>query len=473
MPDLQNKDVSLLRLKEPVFLSLVKHPANRTSFKVVRSEKEGLGDIVHRIRTRKAQRADGSLLSITLPSGTTQEEANSIVDIFALGDEYVLEVGATGEFFLRKAHNIGDSDIIEMDIGNGFMAQIDQAAFVARADTTISGVTVTSIRFEEDIWDSGKQSTWLKDKEIPFEGSLQKNSVIKRHSVPEDIETKEIEIEKGVFATIARSEGTDIPKRIYRSVIEIAYGQFGYGHLDFIQSIADEKFSYDSEEAIYTLQNILDNILLYSLLPLDERKILVKNALESFNLYVSSLIDALPAEVVRQARADRKIQQEADKMAGETKDTEQEIKRSDTPEVKTTEEGATTEQVTRSDETDVSVNYVTREDMAKAVTEAVTAAMEGYQTETAKRSEESEKGLTETLTTIKDTVVGVKESLDTVTRSIGKLQSEVDEIGGSTVTHETEDEASTLTEEQVKQRSDDGPFGGMFGDRFDGLNPSR
>ena len=476
MPDIESKDVALMQLVEPKFLSLVKNPANRAGFKIVRSEDGALQNISKRKTVRK--RADHKLISIKLPSGISEEDANMIVETFDLGADYLLETTSDGDYILRKANSTTPEHTIDMNIGNGFVAEIDAEAFTTtRSDSAIVGATVTTIRFEGDKWNEATVKGWSESKNIQsIPEKTESGYLINRHEVPESVQLQDILIEEGVNVSIARTESNDIPHTIYRAVIEQAYGNFGYGHIDFLQGIADSEFSRNADDAIYMLRDILDNILFYSALRLDERKALVQNALESFNSYISGLIDALPPTVVVQARLDKlNIRQEADKMATSKENTKA-VERDDatqTEEVATKEVSAT-EEVTRAEETtktevkeESTSDYVTRSDLETIVADAVTAAMAKVETDSAARSDKDKESFSDALATIATAVEGIKESTDKVQRSVKELNTEVEDLGGATMTRSTEEGSTDQTEEQVQRSVENStPFDGMFGDRF-------
>src|SRR5690606_25059495 len=107
-----------------------------------------------------------------------------------------------------------------------------------------------------------------------------------------------VRLDKGVSALVCRAESNDVPVLITRAVTTSAYGQYGYGHLSFVSALADPEFSSKIDNANYVLWDVVDNIMFYSGLPLQERLVLLGAALEDYGTYVKAVIEALPASVL-------------------------------------------------------------------------------------------------------------------------------------------------------------------------------
>ena len=479
---IETRDAQLMQLVEPQFVTLTKKPANKTSFKVLR-DATGAEQIIR--KRKKVKRGDENLVSIDLPAGITREEAEAYMEIFSLGEEFTL----TGDEESGFRYVRGDEDktkTVSIDIGGGVTANVRASVFERAEDTKITGVTLVGVEFA-NTFDEDQASEWLESKGVAFreEGLVETNGlwVAVRYEVPEEQEVRRVDIEEGVVGLVCRTESVDIPQQVYRSVIEEAYGSWGWGSLDFNQAVADYSFSYWAEDAIYMLRDTLYNILFYSMLPVDERKVLVKNACDQFSNYIASLIDALPREVARQARAESNANMETNTMA--TKDTthgkkpeDRKTERNDN--AKATDKNVQGDAPNKDDQEQP--QFITRTEVQEIMDETITAKLgEALSPDTLKaafgaalgmkRADEEEetdptmkalKDMAASIGTITEGLSGIKEEMQT-------MRKDIDEVGASTVKRgDNGDEEEEEEEEGEETRRSDGKgsvFKGMFGSR--------
>jgi len=482
------REVGIMELVEPEYLSLVGSPANRTGFKIIRSNNTKEGTMAHKdrnIRVRsKALRSDGSLLSLDFPTGLSEEDAADLFASFSLGDDYELARDDNGDFYAKRK----DSDDVEgvpIELGNGYTATVSAAA-ITRSDKSVAGVTLVGLEFDENFVGVDAVKQWLEDKEINFkEGgveSFEGGTAVTRHDVPEGTEVRKVRLDVGVTGLVSKTADNDVPTKVYRSVVEQSYGNWGWGHLNFGTALADPAFSDASWDAIWVLRDVLENVVLYSGLPLDDRKSLVQNACDQFVTYMTGLIDALPNGVIEQARADRKSKQETSDMAKNDEGKEgKTVKREDGTE---NQDVDNTEGTDTTQDDDKGGEFVTRKDLETVVAAAVTSAMENVARnedgegedgsddkgeETVTRSDESGE-ISESLKILAGAIEKQGQALEKITRSVGTLKDEVEDLGGTTtVSRSDDDDSSDLDEEDgelVKRKDGETCFTGMFGDRF-------
>jgi len=278
----------------------VKTPANRTGFKIVRDANQEEGGLPR--RRRRAQNTDSSLMSITLPADTTEEDAEVLFEQFGLSEEkYEIARDEAGVYLKRK--QVDDTvETTEIQLPNGITAVISKAAFDANIQRSEDhpSIAVTKITFTNI--NRADAEDWLTDKDISFNAEdlfeLGSEQVYVRYDTPESAKIKNVQIEENITATITQTRSDDIPQRMYRGIVEQAYGQYGWGHVDFLQAMADEIFSQDSDNAIWWLRRVLDEIVFYSGLPLEDRLALMQNAVGEFLAWMSSLMQALPRSVI-------------------------------------------------------------------------------------------------------------------------------------------------------------------------------
>ena len=446
---IRKREVGLMKLANSEFLSLVKSPSNKTGFKIIRKDDGAMQKI--RIR-EKAKRNDSALLAISFPEGTTEEEAIQLMETFDLGEDYSVYRDEDGNYILKRVDAESSEYAQAIEMGNGFSALVDSSA-IQRSDKTVTGVTLIGFEFisgqkREDV------EEWLNTRDISgykmsTEGDV---TIVHRHETKE--ETRKIKIEEGIYAVVCRSSDTDVPEKVYRAVVDASYGNWGWGHLNFATALADPEFTDKSWDAIYILRDVLENIILYSGLPLDDRKTLLQNACEQFASYMGGLMDALPRGLIEKATNsdDKTVKQEPNDMA---KKEETKVERSDaTPDTDKGNENKANENT---------AEYVTRDELKGVVAEAVTEAMKSH----VERTDENTDKVASALAALGDAVSKINENVDTVTRSVKEIKEEVDDLGGETVARSDDDDGDdTGEQETVKRDENASPFAGMFGDRF-------
>lgn len=505
----KRREAQLVTLKEPVAMSLVEKPANRTGFKVIRNdESEPETEKMTTSRTNRkprkkvpAQKRDDTLYLITLPEGISNEEAEYIRSSFGMEDDYEVYQADTGRYYLRRK-NIENFDEImgsslAFDMGNGFTAHIDPVAFdgTATRNEGFHGVTLVQLTF--DGYDIKETKEWLDAKGVDFQengAEVVEGGVIVTRQEFDPVDGRKVRIGDGVTGVVVRAAENDVPDHLYRAVIESAYGDYGWGLLDFSQYLAAPHYASASWDGIYALSEVLENVTLYSGLPLDERMRLVDNALEQFGAYFKALIQAMPREAISASqRFDRKNQeavmpkQTDDKVEARTDETTAE-----TAEVKAEAAADTTE--TRSDETAADTTetkteevteqradepagdeYVTKEVLSAVVAEAVTAALAAREDagttdeQTAARTDTDEETqeVSEADKTLASGIEALANATKALTERMDSFDKKLDNYGES-VEARSEQTDEGAQEKSEQKRSD--PFDGMFAS-LKGLRP--
>lgn len=454
------RDVSLVKVIDPKFLSLVKSPANKTGFKVIRGDDGHTMKIRQRFLSKRTSQS--SLLAITLPSGISENEATELMKFFNLGDDYSIFATEDGDYVLRRADAENAEFPRQIEMGNGFTALVESKA-ITRHDSTVTGVTLAGIHFEGRT--AEESLAWLEEHDIEAPDSCitENDGIIsvQRTGKYDKQSSRTVTLDEGVMGIVVRSKETDVPLKVYRSVLEESYGNWGWGQLDFAAALAGPEFEDKSWDAIRVLRNILEQIILYSELPLDDRKTLVENACEQFASYIGGLLDTLPKGLIEKAisRNDETVNQEAVDMAK----TIESVQRSDEENV---EENATAVAVQGGEDT--TTEYVTRDDITAIVNEAVTTAVAAAMGEHVTRSDDTDNKVVDAVTALGKAVDAINSNVEAVTRSMKTLQDEVNELGSETVARS--DEEATADDgdsgEMVQRSENASPFAGMFGNRF-------
>ena len=297
----EEREVSLLELERPDFLSLVKSPANRSPFGIVRSA-DG--------KVKRQRRSDGSaLLDLTVTGELEDDELNDVMSSFGITtEEYEIERRDGNTYMKRKRDDDEEVDPITMTIATGIVATLDRNVInrsQKRDDNPVDrpSLTVVKLTFDKDEFaDRDSAVAWLAERSIEYTDedlfAVAGESVLVRHDYGKEADLKDISLGGGVTATVAHTVRDDIPQVIYRQIVEEAYGNYGYGHIDFFQAMVDQEFTRDAKDANYWLWDVLDNIIFYSNLPLSDRLSLVENAMGEYLAWITALMQSLPREVL-------------------------------------------------------------------------------------------------------------------------------------------------------------------------------
>lgn len=291
-----NKKVQVTRVVEPHFLTLTDKPANQVAFKVVRS-----ADGKQRMTRQRPTRRMAPTLAIEFPEGVTEEEIAKLMTEFGFSD-YKLE-----EFDGHKVALRADAELPTkygtIMLKDGVKAWLSQGVVVASDDDPKPHIAVSEIDFNKEEFDTTeKVQEWLDRNDIDFSGELSFNPenkvVVTRLSVEDDTETKRLTVEDGVELVLVRAAEQDVPPVMVEVVSETAYGNWGWGQLDFTASMADIEFVQIAGKALDVLQRVLDQLIYWSYLPLSMRKELIARVTQQYSDFMGELLDSLPAKVV-------------------------------------------------------------------------------------------------------------------------------------------------------------------------------
>lgn len=433
-------------LAEPNFVSVVKTPANRSGFKVIREDSNSaLSNLVKESQSStKTKRKDSELLSIDLPAGVTRDTAEEILQTYALQEDYEI-VESNGAFSLRRSGAEASSleNTTSISLGDGVFARIERSD-VKKSKTP--GVQLVRLDFSGDGYRSvDSVKDWLAENEIDFaDGGVAKTDSgfsVTRIDVMND--AKEINLSDGIIAQVVRSEETDVPEKVYRNVVEAAYGNYGWGHLSFACSLADPAFTDNSWDALWALRDVLENVVIYSGLPLDERKRLMHGALDQYADYMDLVIDALPTTVLELSRS------------GIEKTKREDSPMSKKDEVKPADDVGTDVTANGDSKDMVSISRGDLDTLAKdAAASAVASALESQ-----KRAEEDGSDSDESTDGDSSTeIAALTKTVGDLADSVKAMRSDVDEMSETTDSRRNDDDGDEEQGDQPKSI-----FGGILG----------
>lgn len=367
---------NLVRVKTAKFISLVGSPANQVGFKVLRSDQ---GETkMNSPLVRRARRSDPSpVLRLTFPEGTEESAVSEALTAYGLSG-YKVEV-AEGIYTATRQDlkSISKEKTIQIKLSDdGIMATVAQPDTGVEQPADKNHVSMVALEFSGDKFTSDTVKAWLIEKSV--DGTLQEPEnpsdgyVVRRSEVSENEETRKMLIEDGVTAIISRSDVSNVPDGFFAVVNEGAYGNWGWGQYDFSAMMADVAFSDQMDEAVYHLKQLLQNIILWSPLPLDVRKELTNRALGQFGDYVGTVMDSLPRQLLVSVVRSANPEKEKTTMTKKTGDA-----------------GNQTEATAPATEVATPEAALTRADVTEIVKTAVAEALK-EKTETTQRSDKSE-----------------------------------------------------------------------------------
>jgi hypothetical protein len=463
---IRKRKANLMKLVEPAFLSLVTSPANKTAFKIVRSAQDTVS-------------AEPSLLAIEFPPGITRDEAERLMGVLNLGEDYVLVEGGNTGYYLQRAgvadEVLAASPFIAM--GNGFAAAVSVQNWDSTHVKSITGVKLLRMEFASSQYTLEQVKQWLEDNDIDFQSNgvsqTESCTVVVRHDSRGEEHT--VQIMPGIVGYVSRAAANDVPNKVYRQVIESAYGTWGWGQLDFRAALADPEFSEESMEAIYVLGSVLDRIILSSGLPLSERKSLMRMACEQFADYMDGLMDALPTSLIEQARSDQ-TKQEIMQMPSERKDEEkkdetvarQEAAETPSEATETTPNETSEEENTEGGE---AAATVTRDEVEKMVRDALaesqktfTEFIETLRAEYATRKPEQNEADPKDTGAFGEMLKDITDKVERMSESLSTVKKELEEFSGTTISRSSAGDVNP-DEAEVKRSENVSPFKGIFGSR--------
>lgn len=355
------------------FVSLVGLPANQTGFKVVRSD-QGETDMSKPTSRRLRRSEVNPVLRLTFPEGTTEEGVKETLASYGMAT-YVVASDDKGIFTATRSdlQSIANEDTTSIKLtAGGIMATVKRQASAPTAPQAPEGrphIAVVGVEFDPELFTAEQAQEWLQRNSVdnvsaPAQNPDETAITVKRGDVADGEEVRRLQVEDGVTVVIARADVMSVPTDMVAVVSEAAYGNWGWGQLDFSASMADEEFCEQVGDAIYTLGGVLRNIVFYSDLPIDTRKVLVANALAQFGGFVNTIMDSLPRQVVVAVARSAQPKQEN--------------------EMKTTD----TNNGAGANGQENKAQFVTREDLAAAIAEGI-KAHETSKAEELKRAEEA------------------------------------------------------------------------------------
>lgn len=288
------------------FITLVKKPANQRGFSILRSETED--DTVSKAndtkRVPRTRRSDSNqdLVSLTLPGTLDEAGAKAALVTYGLNTFTVARSEDDSCWVAQNPGAINCTDTAEVKLGDGIVATVKRTE-ATNATEGKTQLTLTSLTFDaEKFADSAAISEWCQRNSVDFDDKALNNPsgtfVLQRAEVTDGEETRLMELEDGVTATIIRSQIGDIPDGFIAVINEYAYLGWGWGQLDFTASLVGGQVTDSLYEGIYVLEDLLRNILFWSELTVDIRKELVTRACTQFAAFANGLLDTLPRQLL-------------------------------------------------------------------------------------------------------------------------------------------------------------------------------
>jgi len=299
---------NLVTVDKAQFVTLVKKPANQRSFGILRSDRED-GNVSKPVaatrRVSRTKRSDSNqdLVSLTLPGTLDEAAAKDALVSYGLSNFTVARSADDSAWVASNPSAINcTAELTSVNLGEGLVAQVKRTE--ATASTEGKGqLTVTSLEFSGEAFaDAGAVSEWCQRNSVDFDDKALNNPsgnlVLQRAEIPEGEETRLMELEDGVTATIIRSQIGDIPDGFVAVINEYAYCGWGWGQLDFTAALMGRQVTDALYDGIWILEDLLRNILFWSELTVDIRMELTTRACAQFANYANGLLDSLPRQLL-------------------------------------------------------------------------------------------------------------------------------------------------------------------------------
>lgn len=304
---------NLLRIQDAKGLSLVGYPANQTAFKVVRKDGSAA------TKATKASEAPATVKrvsrSVTNPvlrlgfKDLGVEEINQLLKDYGMEDYTISAEEGTIVATRADVQSFAIENTEAVVLRTGVTAYVEkpEAKKIKRADTQ-KHLRVVGYEFDAKRFDTEQASAWLAEHDAQADASglaAEGDSLIlQRGAVAENVELRRMEVAPGAVVILVQDDVLDVPVELLEVISESAYGNWGWGQLDFNARLADRAFCDAMSDALYILRDTLDTLVFYSGLPLDVRQQLIANALSQFHDYVLTMMSILPRQVLVAVRAD-------------------------------------------------------------------------------------------------------------------------------------------------------------------------
>lgn len=416
MAKIRKRRATLMKLVEPSFLSIVNKPANRAPFKIIRSAPEAA----------TVQRQDG-LLSIDFPLGLSQDEAEQIMGLLNLGDDYELATHDSGRFYLKR---IGASDTelanaASIDMGSGFSASVLIPQTEEEAPEGMAGVQLTRLDFARSEFKLDQVKDWLEVNEIDFQlnGVECSEDVIAVARHDSNGEEHTVEIMPGIVAHVCRAQKNDVPEKIFRQVMEGALASF-----------MDDLLNNLPEDVIKQIRSV------------DSQEIMQMPPEKKIDETKDEKIERQDAAAEQQAEEAAAAEAEGEKEEGAGDEAEQTITREDVEQIVKAAIEASLGQVA-ADITALKEEIATRADASTGV----------QQTE-----EDSSPSVKETVGAFGEMLKDITDRVERMSEAFSAMKGELEELAGTTVSRSDSDDASP-GETEVRRSEEKDPFAGIFG----------
>lgn len=479
---------NLVKIADPKFVSLVGLPANQRPFQVIRSQKP-------------VKRGETAVLMLTLPEGATADDAADAMEMFGMDANYVV-VEDNGSFCICRSDLQSIAKVqalkpVEFRLTKDITLHLDPKQYQPKAVERSAGVAVIGVEFDKSTFDSEKIISWGQQNsvdisDVDIENSTSAVFSVSRMEVPAGVEVRRMELEAGLTVQVVREADITfengwpvIPDGYVAAVNEAAYGQWGWGQVDFAASMADVAFCELMEDANYRLRNVLGNIMFYSSLPLDVRKQLVTRCLGQYEVFVHYVIDQLPSQVLLLAsRADsikrkesdmaidgKAAQAELDKIEAQRKADEEakaqaaaaeaEAKRAADEAAAAAAAAASTTAAPAGDEKVT----LTRSELATMIADGVKVHMEAEAKRAADEKAAADKAAADAAAaaaaTRSDAGISKEEMAAIVAAAVAPLSAKIERMESTAVVRSDADDAGTTTQKPAKEAN---VFRGAFGD---------
>lgn len=320
---------------EPMFLTLTGLPANRSPFRIVRSDKV---DELSNHPRMKVERAD-HIVSIQLPSVIKEDEVQGYIDIYGLDDKMFKQSVVDGSvtFTRRSDDGIDKTTLSVITMPKGEKVTIARSAAAAEAsaealtddeiiakdspsaeEAAKAAKTIHSLvsyRFDCTQYTTAEAVAYVEDMGLTdmLVSYASTGSIILSKTERADTDPEinfRLVIDQGVLAEMVTTKATTTRSDDVTAVTIVTeepnpsdlnyFGRWGWYASTMKNAVADLEYSQKVDKGIDLLYDVLRNIMMWQYeFSVAEVKTLMEESLDYAKTYFGQLLDALPAPTQR------------------------------------------------------------------------------------------------------------------------------------------------------------------------------
>lgn len=309
----------------PLFVTIAGAPANRSPWRVVRSDK--LDEFSTNLRgAAKVKRVD-SLVSVTLPTGLDDDAIEDFESVYGITDEAFERVDTDGVTKYVRRGEMPEGEVESMVMKRGETIEIVKRSDIAEEPAVtptevvevteeepvvVDSLMVARIRFDPEIFTTDEALDWAASNGLGVFSVATRGDVITL-TQPHAIDINELEFTGTVPAAGVIIDGCSTAESTKRAddyeVLMLTnregvvpFGSYGWDSSTFLEALADKEYTCKINDGLDLLSDTLRNIMKWQwqLTP-SEAKAFMESSLDGAKWYFGNLLDSLPQNAVQRS----------------------------------------------------------------------------------------------------------------------------------------------------------------------------